>query len=184
MIEIYWICLIIGVVAASLSLLVGDLFDGAVGGLFDSFEAIHPLPLLSGTTVFGTAGLILSIYLGLDPVAAALPALAIAVVVSVLMHFVVVRPMRQAENSLGYSMQELTGKMGEVTVPISSSGYGEVMVRIGSVPTFQLAGSFDGDELPEGMSIVVVEVRDGAVYVAPFSPDEPIESTDGMLRSS
>lgn len=188
MLELYWGCLIIGIVAAAVSLLAGDAFEGVFEGAFEglsgAFEALHPLPLLCGLTVFGAAGVIFSEYLAMDPSAAALPALGIAVAVSILLHFVVVRPMRHAESSLGYSMKELQGKMGEVTIPISETGYGEVMVRVGSLPTFQVAGSFGGEFVPKGASVVVVEVRDGALYVSPFSPDDPLEAPLKALPGS
>jgi membrane protein implicated in regulation of membrane protease activity len=176
MIELYWGCLIVGILAAAVSLLAGDLMDGALEGVLSSIEALHPLPFMSGVTVFGATGLILSQYLGMDPTTAALPAVGLAIGVSVLLHFVVVKPMQRAESSLGYSIKELQGKMGEVSVPIPAKGYGEVMVRVGSLPTFQIAGSFDGEEVPDGTSVVVVEIRDGALYVSPFSPDEPLDA--------
>jgi membrane protein implicated in regulation of membrane protease activity len=168
-IEVYWALLIIGIAAALVSLLVGDLIADALDGLFDS---IHPLPALGGMTIFGTAGIILSEHAGITEPTAALLAAAIAASLGTLLHFVYVRPMRNAESSLGYTLKELQGRVGEVTVAIRGAGYGEVLVRVGGAPTYQLAGSFDGADIPEGTRIVVVETREGAVYVAPFDPDD------------
>ena len=46
--------------------------------------------------------------------------------------FLYIRPMERSENSSGYSMNELTGLIGEVLVPIPVVGFGEVMVKAGA----------------------------------------------------
>ncbi|MNZ85027.1 putative membrane protein YuaF [compost metagenome] len=74
--------------------------------------------------------------------------------------------MENSENSVGFSNSELPGKLGEVTVPIPSNGYGEVMIKMVSGNTLHIASSWDGRDIPAGTLVVVVNTQDGVVQVS------------------
>ena len=76
--------------------------------------------------------------------------------------------MKNSENSSGYSVQELIGKIGEVTVPIPAGGYGEIVVKAGVGLTNQIAATMDHTEIPAGTRVVVGEVKDGVFHVFRF----------------
>ncbi|MNW02683.1 putative membrane protein YuaF [compost metagenome] len=84
------------------------------------------------------------------------------------MYLGVVKPMDRSEMSNGFSMLDLPGKIGEVTVPIPAEGYGEVMVKFGAGNSLHTASSFDKQLLPAGIKVVVVEVKDGVALVSDF----------------
>lgn len=172
MAEIYWVCLIGGLVFTLVAVFFGDVLDGVLDGLDLPDGLLDPLSLVGGISAFGGAGLILEEATDLAPAIAALVAAAAGLGLAVLMHFVYVRPMKRGENSTGFSVQEYRGKVGEVITAIPARGFGEVLVRMGAANTFRTAASFDGVAIPRGARVVVVEVRDGDLYVAPFD-EEP-----------
>lgn len=85
---------------------------------------------------------------------------------SVLLYLGFVKPMNKSEMSTGFSMRELPGKIGEITVPVPAQGFGEVMVRFGPANTLHTAASFDHRTLPAGTKVVIVEVSEGVALVS------------------
>ncbi|EAV1934036.1 hypothetical protein FHE25_04700 [Salmonella enterica] len=55
--------------------------------------------------------------------------------------------MRHTETSTAFSMKELTGREAVVSITIPAQGYGEVMIRVGTGSTSQVAASFDGTQI-------------------------------------
>lgn len=173
MLEIYWICIIGGVLFALVSIVFGDILGDLVGGFFDflSFDHLdflHPMVLIGGITIFGGSGIMLSRYTHMEPVPVAILSLMIAIAISILVYFAYVKPMKNSENSTGFSIKDLVGKIGEVTVSIPVSGYGEVLLRVGAGNTNQIAASLDQSEIPTGTRVVVGETKDGVLYVFPY----------------
>ncbi len=175
MTEVYWICLFGGLALAVVVVFLGDVIDGVVDGALDAAfgDAGHgfldPLTVVGGVTAFGGAGLILTETLALGAGLTAALAAAAAVLLALALHFAYVRPMQRAENSTAFSVREYAGKIGEVNTAVPGRGYGEVLVRIGASTTFQPAASADGEPIPVGTPVVVVEVEpDGSLRVAPF----------------
>lgn len=178
MLTVYWACLLGGLAFTLVTLLFGDLLDGALDGLdaFEGFDGLgdflDPLSFVGGLAVFGGAGIVLTETTDLGTGLAAAVAAVIGLALALVMHFVYVKPMKRSENSTGFSMREYRGKLGEVITAIPARGYGEVLVRMGASNTFQPAASFEGQPIPRGTRVVVVEVRGGDLWVAPFE-DEP-----------
>lgn len=176
MAEVYWTCLIGGMVFSLLTFLLGDFFDHGIGGDvsvgFDHSgvefgEIFHPIIIVSAITAFGGAGLIIERVVDVDAVSESAIAAAVALVLSVGLYFLYVKPMRNRENSVGYSMAELPGRIGCVSTPIPAGGYGEVLLAIAGSNTYQIAMSIDGIAIPEGCDVVVVDVQDNTLFVVP-----------------
>jgi membrane protein implicated in regulation of membrane protease activity len=177
MLDVYWICLIGGMIFSVLALLFGDVLDGIADGAFEALDVLDPLSLVGGLTVFGGAGVVLTETTDLGVATAAALAAAIGTGLAIAMHFVYVRPMKRSENSTGFSIREYHGKLGEVITAIPAGGYGEVIVRMGASNTFRTAASFDGEPIERGTRIVVVEIRDGDLLVTPFDELTPVDDT-------
>lgn len=178
MIEVYWFCLTGGILFSLLTFLLGDLFDhgaGDVGANIDHGlhigELFHPVVLVGTITTFGGAGIIIDRLAGQDAWSTAALAVLVSLVVSAGLYFLYVRPMRNRENSIGYSMAELPGRVGVVSTAIPENGCGEVIVTIAGTNTCQIAESFDGTPITEGRQVVVVEVREHTLYVTPIDDD-------------
>ncbi|MDF2964472.1 MAG: rane protease regulatory rane protein [Paenibacillus sp.] len=171
MLELYWGFLITGILFAVITVLFGDLLSNALGGALDflSGEHLHafqPMVLLSGLTVCGGAGIMLSRYTSMGSITVLILAVLCSLIASVLVYFLYVKPMEDSENSVAYSMQDLVGKIAEVSVPIPARGYGEVLVKVGAGNTNHIAASFEKVDIQTGTKVVTVEVVDGTLYVA------------------
>jgi membrane protein implicated in regulation of membrane protease activity len=177
MLEIYWGCLLGGILFAFITVIFGDLMSNLFDGLFDFLplegpDFLNPMVIVGGITVFGGAGILLSEYTTLVAFAIIMFAVLISIAVSIMVYFFYVKPMQQAENSTGFSMEDLNGKIGEITIPVPVTGYGEVMIRIGGGNTNQIAASFDKEEIPSGARVVVIESVDGVLHVSRFTSDD------------
>ncbi|WP_088228249.1 protease [Desulfosporosinus sp. FKB] len=170
MLEVYWICFSGGVLFALVTLIVGDILGDFLGGFFhslsmDHLDVLQPMVLVGGITVFGGSGIMLNQYTHLEPVSAAIVSLVISSLVSIGVYFSYIKPMKNSENSTGFSMKDLVGKIAEVTVPIPVEGYGEVVLKAGAGNTNQIAGNLDSVEIPSGTRVVVGKEIDGILYV-------------------
>ena len=184
MTTIYWYCLGGGFALTLLLVLVGEVLEAALDALDGALEALDigdafdPLSGVAGLSVFGAAGLVLDSYAGLADAPEAAVAALIGLVFAVGLHFVYVKPMKASENSTAFSVREYVGKTGELTTSLSSTGFGEVVVRMGSSTTFQTARSFDGEPIPSGARVVVVEVDAEGVLRVSELDDEDTASSD------
>lgn len=177
MLEFYLGCLTVGILFALVTVIFGDLFSDFFGGIFEalSFDHVdffHPVVFMGGITVFGGCGVMLEKYSALDSIPVALLSLLGALTFSVLSYFLYVKPMKNAENSTGFSIHDLVGKIGEVVVPIPAQGCGETIFKIGAGHTNQIAASFDGTEIAAGAKAVVAEAKEGILYVFPYEEAE------------
>lgn len=174
MLELYWICLIIGVVFALVTVMLGELIDSALDGLLDFLHldfghVLRPLVLIGGLVGFGGAGVVMTQVLFLAQIVVLGISLIIGFIFAVLMYVVFIKPMQKAENTSGFSIRDLIGYPGEVITPIPANGCGEVLLKIGAGHTNQIAESVTQSEIPNGVRIVVVDVgKDGTLYVTPF----------------
>jgi membrane-bound ClpP family serine protease len=181
MLTVFWVCLLGGLAFTLLALFVGDLLDGVFDGLDALDGVLDPLSLVGGVAAFGAAGVVLSSVTSLGDGATAGLAALVGVASALAMSFLYVRPMKRSESSTGFSVEEYRGKPGEVITTIPARGYGEVLVRMGAGNTFRQAASFQGAEIARGTRVVVVEVRDGDLYVAPF--EEALEASAPLQLS-
>ncbi|MBN2983455.1 MULTISPECIES: NfeD family protein [Cohnella] len=168
---VFGCCLAFGALLAAFTLFFGDILDSALDGMFewlsiDAHELFQPVVVTGGITVFGGTGLLLSRYSSLPAAGVYAASVGIAALIAIGMYFVYVRPMKNSENSTGYSIQDLAGKRAEVLTPIPAAGCGEVLVRVGAGNSNHVAASFEGVEVEAGTPVVVVEVKEGTLYVA------------------
>ncbi|WP_197286096.1 protease [Paenibacillus sp. FJAT-27812] len=164
-------CLIGGIMYALVSVIFGDWLGQALDGALDFLSLdghswLSPTALVGGITVFGGAGLMLDRYTSFGSTAIVMVALLIALLAGTAVFFLYIKPMEQSENSIAFSLNGMSGMLGDVLVPIPAAGYGEVMVKVGAGFTNQIAASFDGVEIASGTRVVVVEVKDSTLYVS------------------
>ncbi|GBG06239.1 hypothetical protein PAT3040_00754 [Paenibacillus agaridevorans] len=164
-------CLALGILFAIVSVIFGDWLSQAMEGALDflSLEGpafLSPMTLFGGITAFGGAGLMLTRYTSLGEWIVVLLAVLIAIALGAAVFFLYVRPMENSENSIAFTLQSLAGTLGEVTIPIPATGYGEVMIQAGAGVTNQIAASFDQQPISGDAKVVVVEVKDSVLYVS------------------
>ncbi|WP_371364595.1 putative membrane protein YuaF [Sporomusa rhizae] len=177
MLEVYWGCLIFGVMVACVTVLFGDVLGHANDGFLqifplDHLEWLEPAVVVGGITVFGGTGIILTSYTELVNSEIIIMALSAAVVLSVFVYFFYIKPMKKCENSSGFFIKELVGKTAEVIVPIPANGYGEIIIKIGAGITNQIAVSSDKTAMSAGTKVVVTDIKEGILYVASYNKNE------------
>lgn|GEM_PF-635905 len=168
-------CLVGGIVFAIVSVLFGDLLSSALGGALDflsldGYHVFNPTLIFSWITVFGGSGILLHRYTDAGNFAVVMLSILIATLLAWCIYFLYVRPMARSEHSIAYSIQELTGAIAEVLVPIPEQGFGEIILKVGAGVNHHIASSFDGTALPAETRVVVVEVdaREGVLLVSKF----------------
>ncbi|WP_128895167.1 protease [Longirhabdus pacifica] len=176
MATLYLGCFIFGVLFVVVTVVFGDIVGGIFDGIFDflSFELafIQPLTIVGGLAAFGGSGLLLDQFSSLSSSIIFLLSLCIAVIASVMSYILYIKPMSKAENSLAFSIQDLVGQLGEVSIPVPNDGFGQVEIKSKTGNVYEIAASFDQKEIALGQKVVVVEEREGALYVSPLKEDE------------
>lgn len=167
---LYLGCLAGGVLFALVTVIFGDVLSNALDGVLDflSVDILKPMVIASAITVFGGAGILITRYSGLSTIPNLLFSILIAVLISVLVYFLYVKPMENTENSTGYSIHDLVGRIGEITIPLPGLGYGEVMVKIGAGNVLHIASSLEQRGLSAGTRVVIVDEVDGVLLVTEF----------------
>ncbi|NDI35122.1 NfeD family protein [Chengkuizengella sediminis] len=173
MIEIFWGCFIFGVLFTLVTVVFGDIIGSFMDGIFDflsvdGLDFLEPVTLVGGLTIFGGSGILLTQYTSLHMPAIIILSVCAAILMSILVYFLYVKPMKNTENSISHSIQDYVGKIGEVTITIPKNGYGEVLIKIGASQINEIAASYDGEVIKEGTKIVVIEVKDSTLYVSNF----------------
>lgn len=169
--SLFWICFLIGVIYTIVVVIFGDLlsgfFEASLEWLhFEQIPVLQPMTLMGGLTIFGGSGLVLSKYFSFDLVLTLIIALLITIVGVVLLYFFYLKPMASAEQSTGFSLQQFVGKEAEISVPIPEQGFGEVLVRTVNGISNHIAASYDKAEISLEAKVVVVEVKEGVLYVS------------------
>lgn len=164
----------VGLVCTFVTLFLGD----AVSDWFHSLHlpVLQPILWVSGLTAFGGTGFLITRLTSYSPLTSLGLAALGGVSLSIAAYFIWVEPMRDAEASTGYSMQELVGRVGEVWTTIPEKGLGEVLITMVSGTTNHMAASFTEEPIREGTQVLVVEVRDHVLYVTPFENQRERES--------
>ncbi len=173
MLNIYWSFLIFGIIFSLIILIFDDIMGHFLDGIFDLFnidglDFINSMVIVGFVTVFGAAGVMLTKYTFFAPTTIAIFSIFIALLASIAVYFLYVKPMKNSENSMAYSIQETIGKIGEVTVPVPATGFGEVLVKIGIFNTYHIATSFDQEDIQTGTKVVVIDLKDNALLVSRF----------------
>lgn len=171
--EFYWGCLIFGVIFSIATVLFADIAGSFLDSFFPALSLDHlawlqPIVIVGGMTLLGGTGVLLTNHTELTAAEISVLSLLTATVLSALIYFLYVKPMRTCENSSGFFIKQLIGKTGEVVVPIPASGCGEVLIKIGAGNTNQIAVSNDNVALAAGTQVVVTDVKNKILYVSNY----------------
>lgn len=170
MVTLYKGCLFFGIAFSILTLLAGDFFDDALDGIFD---AVFPGDMdgsfsliVTFLSVFGGIGLLFEYNTSFNNELVIIFSLLLGIGITSAFYFLYLKPMKESENSVAFSLSELVGKTGELTVPVSGNKYGEIVVKIGAGYTSNIASSSSGEDIPAGTTVLVDEIKEGILYVS------------------
>lgn len=160
---IYLVALII---AGSLTILY-LLFSDMLEGLSEISTFLNPALILAFVTFFSASGYLFELLTPIHSGLIIIFSLIIAFILDTLLNIFVLVPLSSAEESLAYTTNSLKGRVGKVIIPIPDDGFGEVVLKSKSGTIAKSAVSFEGKEIKEGEHILVIDVKDGVLYVLP-----------------
>lgn len=168
----FWLCFLSGIVVTILSILFSGLLEGIFDAIFPfDLTVFSSVTVFGGLTVFGGTGILLSEYSPFSVEAVLVFSVLVAVVSFILLYLLVGRPARQADQSVGFILNDLKGKTGTITITVPAQGAGEVMITTSGGNTNQIAQSSTGKEIPQGSKVIVTKVSGYILLVRQINPN-------------
>jgi membrane-bound ClpP family serine protease len=172
---VFGVCLLLGGGLLLLTLVVDDIFGGLLGALHLGFDiaGVSPTPLLLGfVAMFGAGGLfaVHSMGLGVGP------ATGVATVAGLLgagVAFGAFKVLKQAESTDTFSLEDMIGSTGRVSVGIPANKFGTVLISFAGA-SHNMTATAD-TEIAAGRTVKVVAVAGGNLVVAL----SPVTSNEG-----
>jgi NfeD-like. len=163
---VFGVCLLLGGGLLLLTLIVDDIFGGLLGALHLGFDVagVSPTPLLLGfVAMFGAGGLF-----GLHSIGAGVGiATLIGVVAGSLgasVAFGAFKVLKQNESTDTFSLEDMVGSTGRVSVGIPANHFGTVLISFAGA-SHNMTATADS-EIPAGRVVKVVAVAGGNLVVA------------------
>lgn len=144
----------------------GDGTDGGVAG-HDADAAVSPFKptvISAFVTTFGGIGIILSRQ-GLLPIIVLLGALVAGLVAGFILYQFVIVPLYKAQNTSSVSERYLKGVIGKMDLGTEGKNYGKVAYVVNGNTMTAPALSWNGDMIPSGKTVVVVDIKKNTFYV-------------------
>jgi membrane-bound ClpP family serine protease len=167
---VFGICLLAGGGLLLLTLVLDDIFSGVLGAIHLGFDVagVSPTPMLLGfIAMFGVGGLF-----GLHGIGAGIGVATLSGIVAGILGSVVVfgafKVLKQAESSDTFSLEEMIGSTGRVSVGIPANRFGTVLISFAG-GSHNLTATADAEIAP-GRTVKVVGVAGSNIVVAPVSP--------------
>jgi len=167
---VFGVCLLFGGALLLLTLIVDDIFGGILGAIHLGFDVagVSPTPLLLGfIAMFGVGGLFGLHSLGLGPGPASLTGVVAGALGSSVV-FGAFKVLRSAESTDSFSLQDMVGSIGRVSVAIPANRFGTVLISFAGA-SHNMTATAD-DEIPAGKQVKVVAVAGTNLVVAPVTP--------------
>lgn len=166
---VFGVCLLVGGGLLLLTLIFDDLFGGLLNAIHLGFDlgGVSPTPVLLGfVAMFGIGGLI-----GLHSFNAGVGVATIIGVVAGLLGAGVVfgafRALRQAESTTSFSLEDMVGSTGQVSVTIPANRFGSVLISFAG-SSHNMTATAD-TEIAAGRQVKVVAIAGNNLIVAPTS---------------
>jgi membrane-bound ClpP family serine protease len=172
---VFGVCLLAGGAMLLLTLIVDDIFGGLLGAIHLGFDVagVSPTPMLLGfVAMFGIGGLFGLHGLNAGVGIATLIGVAAGLVGSGVV-FGAFKVLRQAESSDTFSLQEMIGSTGRVSVGIPANRFGTVLISFAGA-SHNLTATADA-AIPAGSQVKVVGVAGTNLVVAAA----PVTSNEG-----
>ena len=172
---VFGACLLLGGGLLLLTLIVDDIFGGLLGAVHLGFDVagVSPTPMLLGfIAMFGVGGLFGLHGLNAGPGVATLTGV-IAGLLGAGVVFGSFKALRSAESSETFSLQDMVGSTGRVSVGIPANHFGTVLISFAGA-SHNMTATADS-EIPAGRVVKVVGVAGGNLVVAL----NPVATTEG-----
>lgn len=165
---IYLIILIVIGCMTVLYLFFGDLVDVSVDGI----PFLDPAVILSFISFTAAVGYFFEKFTGLTSIIIFIIAVFVASLLTLLLYYFLLIPLRSAEVSLAYTDESLEGQLGKIIVPVPIDGFGEMVIETVNGIISKRAASFHQVEIPYDTQVLIIEMRDGTAYVTIYEREE------------
>jgi membrane protein implicated in regulation of membrane protease activity len=145
----------------------GDMFEG----IGEIFPIANPILILAFITFFSASGYLLETMTTLSSLLIIIISALISLILDILLHVFVLVPLASAEQSLGYTESSLAGRIGKIIIAVPADGYGEVVIESKSGRISKPATTFNKQPIAEGTEVLVLEAREGVLYIEPYNND-------------
>jgi len=145
-------------------------FGDAVDGIGEGIMFLNPTVLLSFLTFTAAGGFVLEWLTSWNSLFNLAIAAVVSGVLSVLLYFFVLLPMKSAEVSMAYTDESLVEQVAKVITPIPADGFGEIVFETvnGLIP--KRAAGLDNEQIDYGSEVLVIKVKDGTFFVKEYEP--------------
>lgn len=172
---VFGACLLLGGGLLLLTLIVDDIFGGLLSAIHLGFDVagVSPTPMLLGfIAMFGVGGLFGLHSLGVGSGGATLIGV-IAGSIGAAVVFGAFKALGRAESTETFSLQDMVGSNGRVSVGIPANRFGTVLISFAGA-SHNMTATAD-TEIPAGRVVTVVAVAGGNLVVVPT----PVASNEG-----
>jgi membrane-bound ClpP family serine protease len=172
---VFGVCLLLGGGLLLLTLIVDDIFGGLLGAIHVGFDVggVSPAPILLGfVAMFGVGGLFGLHSLGAGPGVATVIGAGAGLLGSGVV-FGAFKVLRQAESTDTFSLEDMIGSSGRVSVGIPANKFGSVLISFAGT-SHNLTATADA-EISAGKVVTVVAVAGTNLVVAPA----PVATSEG-----
>ncbi|WP_067727713.1 hypothetical protein [Oceanobacillus damuensis] len=162
--SLYLIMLVVSGLLTVLYIFFGDILEGIGETVF----FMNPAVILAFIVIFSASGYVLEYITSLPHITIIIISILIATILDTLLHVFVLTPMSSAEESLSYTEESLKGRVGKIIIPVPKDGFGEMVIENKSGMISKTAASYENKPLPEGQQVLVIEVKNGVLYVVSY----------------
>lgn len=150
------------------SLIILYLFFGdVVEGVSEATGILNPVLILAFLTFLSAAGYLLEALTALNSILIMVISAIVSLILDTFLNVFVLIPLSKSEESLVYTEDSLKGRIGNVIIPIPENGFGEVLIESISGRISKPAASFDNTFIDEGKKVLIIDVKNGVIYVVP-----------------
>lgn len=150
------------------SLIILYLFFGdVVEGVSEATGILNPVLILAFLTFLSAAGYLLEALTALNSILIMVISAIVSLILDTFLNVFVLIPLSKSEESLVYTEDSLKGRIGNVIIPIPENGFGEVLIESISGRISKPAASFDNTSIDEGKKVLIIDVKNGVIYVVP-----------------
>lgn len=175
LLTVFQVCFYVGVGLILLSLIFGSVFEAiGIDGFdididlpgVDFFIPVSPILYILFSVVFGGVGWILIESEHIIPkVLIIIIAIAAGLCASSMLHFLVIKPLKKAQNTSAPTAEELVGLRATVTETIIQNGFGEISYTIHGNSYTSPAKTTTGDSIKRGRDVAICWIEDFVFYV-------------------
>ncbi len=172
---VFGACLLLGGGLLLLTLIVDDVFGGLLNAIHLGFDVagVSPTPMLLGfVAMFGVGGLFGAHSLGLGSGGATLVGVGAGLIGAGVV-FGAFKVLASAESTESFSLEDMVGSTGRVSVGIPANRFGSVLISFAGA-SHSMAATADA-EIPAGKVVRVVGIAGNSLVVEPTT----VTSTEG-----